>query len=140
MRPARPSFPFFRPAPPPIFCISWRLFPKIAFFQSYISSLFPKKWHFSSEKQDFLRPSRIFNSAAAANCLGLLLFAGKESWEWFQKAADLGLKVAYYNLAYQELSGYSKTYDIEKAKKWLEIAGEDYSGHQQHIRLLMCTQ
>ena len=44
--------------------------------------------------------------------------------------------MAYYNLAYQELSGYSKTYDIEKAKKWLEIAGEDYSGHQQHIRLL----
>lgn len=86
-------------------------------------------------KELFEEAYDIFNSADAANCLGLLLTYGKESTDWFQKAADLGLKVAYYNLACQELLGYNKTYDIEKAKKWLEMAGEGFDG-DQHFRLL----
>ena len=86
-------------------------------------------------KELFEEAYDIFNSAGAANCLGLLLVSGKESREWFQKAADLGLKVAYYNLACQELFGYNKTYDIEKAKKWLDMAGDGFND-QQHVRLL----
>lgn len=86
-------------------------------------------------KELFEEAYDIFNSADAANCLGLLLTYGKESTDWFQKAADLGLKVAYYNLACQELLGYNKTYDTEKAKKWLEMAGEGF-GRDLYIRLL----
>ena len=93
--------------------------------------------HYNLEKakEIFEDAYDFFNSAEAANYLGLLFHSGKESIDWFQKAANLGSKVAYYNLAYQELSGYNKTYDIEKAKKWLEMAGEEHDG-QQHIRLL----
>lgn len=86
-------------------------------------------------KELFKEAYDIFNSADAANYLGLLLIHEEESSEWFQKAADLGLKVAYYNLACKELLGYNKTYDTEKAKKWLEMAGEGFDG-DQHIRLL----
>lgn len=86
-------------------------------------------------KELFKEAYDIFNSADAANYLGLLLIHEEESIEWFQKAADLGLKVAYYNLACKELLGYNKTYDTEKAKKWLEMAGEGFDG-DQHIRLL----
>lgn len=86
-------------------------------------------------KELFKEAYDLFNSADAANYLGLLLIHEEESSEWFQKAADLGLKVAYYNLACKELLGYNKTYDTEKAKKWLEMAGEGFDG-DQHIRLL----
>lgn len=86
-------------------------------------------------KELFKEAYDIFNSADAANYLGLLLIHEEESSEWFQKAADLGLKVAYYNLACKELLGYNKTYGTEKAKKWLEMAGEGFDG-DQHIRLL----
>lgn len=93
--------------------------------------------HYDLEKAKelFKEAYDIFNSADAANYLGLLLIHEEESSEWFQKAADLGLKVAYYNLACKELLGYNKTYDTEKAKKWLEMAGEGFDG-DQHIRLL----
>ena len=93
--------------------------------------------HYDLEKAKelFKEAYDIFNSADAANYLGLLLIHEEESSEWFQKAADLGLKVAYYNLACKELLGYNKTYDTEKAKKWLEMAGECFDG-DQHIRLL----